>query len=45
MIEMLFDEERQYGEPVFSLTTAQIVKVRETVRTKASPLTLLPNSR
>ena len=34
MIEQLFNEERQYGEPVFSQTTAQIVKVRESVRTK-----------
>ena len=34
MIELLFDEERQYGEPIFSQTTAQIVKVRESIRTK-----------
>ena len=34
MIEELFNEERQYGEPVFSQTTAQIVKVREAIRTK-----------
>ena len=34
MIEQLFNEERQYGELIFSQTTAQIVKVREAVRTK-----------
>ena len=34
MIEQLFNEERRYGEPIFSQTTAQIVKVREAVRTK-----------
>ena len=32
MIGKLFNEERQYGEPVFSQTTAQIIKVRETIR-------------
>ncbi|MBD5148889.1 MAG: hypothetical protein HDT18_00585 [Oscillibacter sp.] len=34
MIEQLFNEERLYGEPVFSQTTAQIIKVRETIRNK-----------
>ncbi len=32
MIEQLFNEERQYGEPVFSQMTAQIVKQREALR-------------
>ena len=34
MIEQLFNEERQYGEPIYSQTTAQIIKVRETIRNK-----------
>lgn len=34
MIEKLFNEERQYGEPIFSQTTAQIIRVRESVRNK-----------
>ena len=34
MIEQLFNEEKQYGDPVFSQTTARIVKVRKAVRTK-----------
>ena len=29
MIEQLFNEERQYGEPVYSQITAQITEVRE----------------
>lgn len=32
MIEQLFDEERQYGEPVFSQISASIVKQREALR-------------
>lgn len=32
MIGKLFDEEKRYGEPIFSQTTAQIVTVRESVR-------------
>ena len=34
MIEQFFNEERQYGEPTFSQMTAQIVKVREAMRTQ-----------
>ena len=32
MIEQLFNEERQYGEPTFSQTMAQIVTIREALR-------------
>ena len=32
MIEQLFNEERQYGEPTFSQMNSQIVKVRESIR-------------
>jgi len=32
MIEQLFNEERQYGEPMFSQTAAQIEKLREEIR-------------
>ena len=32
MIEQLFNEERQYGEPIFSQTMAQIVKIREALK-------------
>lgn len=32
MIEQLFNEERQYGEPTFSQMTPQITKAREAIR-------------
>lgn len=34
MIELLFDEERQYGEPEASQMTGQIVKLRETLKSQ-----------
>ena len=34
MIEKLFNEEQQYGEPIFSQITEQIIRVRESVRNK-----------
>jgi len=32
MIEQLFNEEQQYGEPAYSQASAQIVKLRELLR-------------
>lgn len=32
MIEQLFNEEKQYGEPTFSQASTQIVKIRETLK-------------
>ncbi len=34
MIERLFNEERLYGEPTFSQTSTQIVKLREIMRSQ-----------